>query len=583
MQALNRKVIGAGYTKRGEMATEEDAIILGLAASDADKIFICDRDKNLAMFHFRDAESVPQRVSPVMEEARELNRKLSSSISSASEDCLPGGLFASSPSPPPRSASQLDLPISEEGIEIEQSRGPQADSLVSHIRGWIVNIDTHKLVCRSFSEGSVVFVNPEQFATAACWDQWEFKPYREGTTIRIFWDQEQWRLSTHRKIDASTSRIPGVEIEVSKLFADSCPGFNYDLLSKDVIYVLQIVHRDNQIMNPEPVEQPYVCHLASISAANTLEPMQLISLDTTPQIPCFTYLNKFTKQEAFDVLANGRCIIARRGYEIIQVAPQSLAKLMEIRGHDKAPYIPAPLMYLRLSEEDRPLLIHAVPYHVKPLVTAEVMTAYIQDHSRKLAHFCACALQAKLFTSGLPLTKTLKWLVNDIHLKNKHTKFDKIYNLYMEKIVKLVAVNGTTAYRCFRDVEDTNAKLLKLAAKHDEPSTEKLAATEESIATDFVNDTRKVALSKEPGKQRRRPKKPAVKAGNGPKTVSVKTPVKAKVPQKKPEKPVGEKKAVEKPKGIDRRTIKKEFVVGTDPDEAIAQDFFEPSKPRIKK
>ena len=272
---------------------------------------------------------------------------------------------------------------------------------------------------------------------------------------------------------------------------------------------------------------------------------------------------------------------------VIRTSVQSLAKLMEIRGHDKAPYIPAPLMYLRLSEEDRPLLIHAVPYHVKPLVTAEVMTAYIQDHSRKLAHFCACALQAKLFTSGLPLTKTLKWLVNDIHLKNKHTKFDKIYNLYMEKIVKLVAVNGTTAYRCFRDVEDTNAKLLKLAAKHAEPdseTTEKIPATEESIATDFVNDTRKVGLSKEPGKQRRKPKKPAVKSGNGPKTVAKKEAVKAKVPQRKPAAPKEKAVVIEKPaKGIDRRTIKKEFVVGTDPDEAIAQDFFEPSKPRAKK
>lgn len=579
MHSLNRKTIGAGYTKRGELATEDDAIILGLHRSDCDKIFICDRDKNLAMFHFKDSDA----DAPQNRKASNGSRAGSPGISSASEDCLPGGLFASSPSPPPRSSSQLDLTSSIDDVSnFDESRGRQADSIVSHIRGWIVNIDTGKLVCRSFSEGSVVFVDPHQFETASCWDQWEFKPYREGTTIRIFWDQEQWRLSTHRKIDASTSRIPGVEIEVSKLFADSCPGFSYDLLSKDVIYVLQIVHRDNQIMNPEPVEQPYVCHLASISAANTLEPMQLISLDTTPRLPCFKYLDKLSKEQALKILMGNSCVIARRGYEIIQVAPQSLAKLMEIRGHDKAPYIPAPLMYLRLSEEDRPLLIQAVPYHIKPLVTPEVMNAYIQDHSRKLAHFCACALQAKLFTDGLPLTKTLKWLVNDIRLRNKNTSFEKIYQLYMEKIVKLVAVNGTTAYRCFRDVEDTNAKLLKLAAKHDELSSKStLSATEESIATDFVNDTRKVALSKEPGKQRRKPKakSPGAKTGNGPKRVSAKGAAKAPLPAKTPEKKV----VVPKEKPVDRRTIKKEFVVGTDPDEAMAEDFFGPSKPRVKK
>ncbi|MEO7818448.1 MAG: hypothetical protein ABIS18_04785, partial [Actinomycetota bacterium] len=262
-QANDRKVLGAGYIKRGELATEQDAIILGLAPGDADKIFICDRDKNLAMFHFKDPQEAPKM--PIIKEL---------CISSASEDCLPGGLFASSPSPPPTD-SRIDLAASfdsfpemhvddaafsnmqpSQSCAAANSLSPEGEGQARSadhtlVRGWIINIDTGKLVCKSFSEGSVVFVDPPTIETDKCWSGWEFKPYREGTTIRIFWDQEQWRLSTHRKIDASTSRIPGVEIEVSKLFADSCPAFSYDLLSKDVIYVLQIVHRDNQIMNPE--------------------------------------------------------------------------------------------------------------------------------------------------------------------------------------------------------------------------------------------------------------------------------------------------------------------------------------------
>jgi hypothetical protein len=54
---LDRKPISAGYTKKGELATEEDAVVLGLPPSDAEKIFICDRDKNFAMFHFKDFET----------------------------------------------------------------------------------------------------------------------------------------------------------------------------------------------------------------------------------------------------------------------------------------------------------------------------------------------------------------------------------------------------------------------------------------------------------------------------------------------------------------------------------------------
>ena len=608
--SLNLKPISAGYVKRGEMATEEDAIILGLAPSDADKIFICDRDGNLAMFHFKDAEEGALRAcssgsalgcsaatQPHDGSVFASTRPISPAISSASEDCLPGGLFASTPSPPPRSSSQVDLTASIEGNltpnegeilaagpNIQQPRGRQADEEIRNpsinlVRGWIVNIETGQLVCKSFSEGSVVYVDPANFLTQHCWDQWEFKPYREGTTIRIFWDQGEWKFLTHRKIDASTSRISGVEVEISTIFAEACPDFSYDLLSTDVIYVLQIVHRDNQIMNPHPIDKPYVCHLASISAASTPEPMQLIALDTVPRIPCFTYLDRLGRTGAAELLANNECIIARRGYEIIQVAPQSLAKLMEIRGCSTAPYIPPPLMYLRLSEEDRPLLFYAVPHHIKPLVTTEVMAAYIHEHSHRLAHFCACALQAKIFTTGLPLTKTLKWFVNDMHLDNKHAPFEQIYELFMAKIVKLVATNGTTAYRCFRDVEDTNSKLLKLAAKHPEVSAENQEKPKSS-------------------KQRRQPRKPKdapTKNSNGPRKVTIKDDAKVKVPAKKPftkkepgpkkEKADGEtlKKPISREKGIDRRIIKKEFIIGTDPDESIAEDFFGPSKPRAKK
>jgi hypothetical protein len=590
---LERKPISAGYTKRGELATEEDAVILGLHPNDAEKIFICDRDKNFAMFHFRDFE-VSKSVT-IRSSAAILRVSPDDGLKSVSstESLLPSNLFSSSPSPPPNSTSPMRVSPESLNSSVEstanlhdQAENPHGysgseDHLL--VRGWIVDIDTNTVVCRSFSESSVVFVNPENFQTDSTWTDYSFKPFREGTTIRIFWDQVQWRLSTHRKIDASTSRIPGVEVEVSKIFAEACPGFSYDLLSKDVIYVLQIVHRDNQIMNPQPVEVPYVCHLASIGGVTHVNPMQLLPIDTDSslRLDCFTYLEPLNRQTATELLAMKSCIIAQRGYEIIQVAPQSIQKLMEVRGHDKAPYIPVGLMYLRLSEEDRPLLVQAVPYHLKPLVTTEVMQAYIQEHSHKLAHFCACALQAKLFATGLPLTKTLKWLVDGLRLPNKNVSFEEIYHLYRVKIDKLVAVNGMTAYRCFRDVEDTSIKLLKMAAKE----SSRPSAPDRSDADPSIVD----------GKQPKAPSRSKGNYKNKNRSVKAKPSFEERPKRDQPvKKPTGPKKPMEKrapipkkplppkpsAKGLDRRIAKKEYVVGTDPDEEIGSDLVNPSKPR---
>jgi hypothetical protein len=582
---LDRKPISAGYTKKGELATEEDAVVLGLPPSDAEKIFICDRDKNFAMFHFKDFET----TRPI-EKFRVLSDEGLKSVSST-ESLLPSGLFSSSPSPPPSSPMRVSPESLNSSVESttdlqdchSNSSKSEADQYLL-VRGWIVNIDTNTIVCRSFSESSVVFVDPENFQLDRQWEEYSFRPYREGTTIRIFWDQVQWRLSTHRKIDASTSRIPGVEIEVSKIFAEACPQFSYDLLSKDVIYVLQIVHRDNQIMNSEPVEVPYVCHLASLSAAHTTNPMQLLPLDGDPtlRLHCFTYLELMGREMATHFLHSNKFIIAQRGYEIIQVAPQSMQKLMEVRGHDKAPYIPVGLMYLRLSEEDRPLLVQAVPHHLKPLVTPEVMQAYIQEHSHKLAHFCACALQAKLFATGLPLTKTLKWLVDGLRLPSKHSSFEEIYHLYRVKIDKLVAVNGMTAYRCFRDVEDTSIKLLKMAAKQQATNQEPAGPADQKNKSKRPrkpqqNRSNKFVPVKAPVPTTDKPKREQpVKKPAGPKKPTEKRVLTPKKPLA--EKPVAEKKATVK--GLDRRIAKKEYVVGTDPDEDIAAELVNPSKPR---
>lgn len=427
-----RKIINGGYSKRGELATEKDAVLLGLQAEDAEGIFICDRSNSLVMFHCKDFSFTKDASSEVEEDA-----------------AIPLNV----------NASVLQKPLSE-----------ASRARVSAVRGWIMDQETGTLLCRSFSEDSILFVEETDF-NSQDWSSYSLKKCKEGTTIRIFWNGKDWSHSTNRKINCEVSRIPGVEIEVFEMFKQGCPEFSYDNLNRDVIYIFQLVHRDNQVMNPKPVEKPRVYHLASITASHTSNPMQLLDLsDVSLRLSGMRYLKSLTPEKAWEILAAGRCIISQKGYEVVQLATRSTEKMMEVRGYHLAPYIPPPLMYLRLNPADRPLLEQAVPFHLKPLVGVDVMQSYIASNSTKLAFFCACALQSKLTGKPLPLTKSLKWLVKRVTLNDRQAPFESVCALFAELIGPLAEENGVTFYRCVRDMEDINSKVLRAQAR--EPSAQ---------------------------------------------------------------------------------------------------------------
>lgn len=422
-----RKIINGGYSKKGELVTPQEAVAIGLETEDAEGIFICDRVDNLVMYHCKDFS---------------LTKDASAEIDDPSEI------------PNPINASVLQRPLSE-----------ASRKRVSAVRGWVVDTNTGWILCRSFSEDSILFVDEAEFM-AHDWSSYTLKKCKEGTTIRIYWNGKEWSHSTHRKINCRVSRIPGVEIEVFKLFEQGCPEFNYDLLNKDVVYVFQLVHRDNQVMNPKPVEKPRIYHLASITASHTSNPMQLLDLSSeSSKLPGMKYLKPLSVGKAWEVLSSGRCLISQKGYEVVQLATKATERLMEVRGYHLAPYIPPPLMYLRLSTADRPLLESAVPYHLKTSVKVDVMQAYIDTNATKLAFFCGCALQSKLGGRPIPLTKTLKWLINRVILNDRNAPFESVCALFSELILPMTTDNGVTFYRCIRDMEDINSKMLRAQAR----------------------------------------------------------------------------------------------------------------------
>lgn len=380
---MKEKPISNGFDGRGESATEEDGILLGLTPEQLPYVSIIGRHGSLAMFHFLD-------------------------------------------------------------------RDQKTVSKVHSIRGWVVNINTNEVVCPSYSETSISFIDPVLLMDPV-FEGVEIKPYIEGLTIRMFWDGEKWIHVAHRKIDCTNSNIPGCSKTYVEMFHDACPTFNYDQLNKAMTYVFLVYNTESQIMNPDPVTEAGVYHMATISGRRPSE----FKLEEGPALTGVWYLNSIDQKKAISILQEGKFVMVHDGFDLIKIGDLGSEKLMEIRGYDKHRDVPVELMYMRLSPEDRPALFHAVPFHLKQKATSTYMSQYMVEYTRRLAAYCA---QLAVFGSSRgpsKLSKPMVSLFQILKFPRHRVREDKLAGIYYECIKNLSNTKGDLIYSCFKDMDRT--------------------------------------------------------------------------------------------------------------------------------
>lgn len=429
-----RKLFVDPYSKKGDYATVEDIQTLGLQPSDINLISKCDEQDGLKLFHFRE-----NYASLKVEEPNILD---------------------------------FSQPLKKSWADMDEEKQRNAEELkrrISAIRGWVLAGRT--VISKSFSEATIVHLTPSELSVYER-KGYIFSEFLEGTTVRLFWYGNNWLHSTNRRIDCVNSRIPGVEIGFMQMFKEACPEFNYELLNKNMIYIFQIVHVHNQLMNQDVLERPKLYHLATIFGATTPYPMKIVdahgdSPDNSgyclnEKLPHVFYLDSLSFDEAMGFLQIRKCLIARRGYEIIQLAPKSIEKLMRIRSYEKSPFVPVPLLYLQLPIEDRPFLVDAMPPHQKHAAKEEVMEEYIEQNAERLANFCVRYLANKSDKAGTKIPKSLYWLISSFHVESQALDAARLKAIYLEHILdELVAKKGETFYRCVKELdglEETNKR-----------------------------------------------------------------------------------------------------------------------------
>lgn len=239
-------------------------------------------------------------------------------------------------------------------------------------RGFVIDMDKHRLVCRSFEYTPEIVQSPKIFKGFVenfmigqePWDLFEMK---EGTIIRAFNHNGVLRFSTHRRLSCENSKW-GSQLTFLEMLYEAALniGFNLDKLKShekefQQCHVLLLVHRQNQCINQKLVE-PMIYHLNSwqtteITKDGSLALMKYVNVDLGLPRP-----KKLTVDDACEFFISGNGIIATQHENCFKLIPESLYNQIHIRGFD---YNIKHRWYELCDTNQQHLLKDVVPLHLK--------------------------------------------------------------------------------------------------------------------------------------------------------------------------------------------------------------------------
>jgi hypothetical protein len=119
---------------------------------------------------------------------------------------------------------------------------------IGHVRGTIINVETEKIVCKSHPFTTKVVTDNDSRMTdlfTGDFNANQFYPFTQGTMARYWFDGNQWRMSTHRKIEGEKSSWGGPTF--GEMFQE-LKQFNDADLDKNYCYHILVVHPKNRMV-----------------------------------------------------------------------------------------------------------------------------------------------------------------------------------------------------------------------------------------------------------------------------------------------------------------------------------------------
>lgn len=118
---------------------------------------------------------------------------------------------------------------------------------IGHVRGTVIDLDSGEIVCQSFPFTPEVVVDDAArlHELLPTYEKVNFFNACEGTIVRVFFHGGEWRMSTHRKLDASMSSWAGPTF--GTMF-NSTRRFEFTSLNKNWCYVMLLSHPSNRLV-----------------------------------------------------------------------------------------------------------------------------------------------------------------------------------------------------------------------------------------------------------------------------------------------------------------------------------------------
>lgn len=125
--------------------------------------------------------------------------------------------------------------------------------LVYNVRGIVVEINSLKIMCRSFPFTPEYDISNSFYKFEIDLVLDDLKNYRitkayEGTILRLWYNEEKdvWMLSTHVKIDGRKCKWSGDEF--GNMFDKLWEAEDYNILKKDKTYIFLLSHKNNKVV-----------------------------------------------------------------------------------------------------------------------------------------------------------------------------------------------------------------------------------------------------------------------------------------------------------------------------------------------
>ena len=202
----------------------------------------------------------------------------------------------------------------------------EQQQIVSQYRGVIVEKNTNKPVCYTFEKMSRHF--PDEWDLTNC----NITSSCDGSQIKVFYYNEQWVVSTTRRIDSSCSYFLSNK-SFGEMFQEASVSLKWDTLNKKYCYSFVLAHPDNRVVSRHT--KPFLTHVFT----RNMETYEIINDDIGVSRPqSFSFNNKNDIWKVIKRLPYYKeGFVVQKGDIFIKLVNSKYQEVKDLRGNSNSP------------------------------------------------------------------------------------------------------------------------------------------------------------------------------------------------------------------------------------------------------